>query len=324
MIAALEHVRFPDAVDFDTAHLQIRILGAVEPLPSGLSRIERAEDSRVTMPVVAIELNDERRVRYESVNAELASNKVLTKVAHAEGIEHCISCLFQLRRAHRLLVQIHGYETSTGGGVFVPTGNRAVLDVVVALARRRPSESLSADSTRVRGLETTTPGVTARLTTECGYCDARTRCVECSSAELARLRFAGAVMNTSAGYGAARLISTATAGFEFRPTNGTRLCGNARGYTLACPRAEALLHPRCRCIEGRTAYCAFLSTTRSPYRTRRSRRVEAGSGAVVSRLYFLWTYAALLTATRAVYDRHAVIVVRSRSWCNRGRNAKAT
>lgn len=117
------------------------------------------KESGVAMPVVTIELHNQRAGRDKGINAELAANEVLRLVGKAETVKDGIAKALYLVGLHLLLLGIHRYEHFTARRVSITASQRAIGNVIVAGlgTRGRPAKDLAAYLASVRCLPSCHP-----------------------------------------------------------------------------------------------------------------------------------------------------------------------
>jgi len=140
MLGLVAKNRLPQSEHTKPALREVGVLRLVERDAPALPRVWLGEAFGVTMPVVAVKLNDEVRVRDEGVDAELPGDEMLPQVEHAGLCEKAISAPFVAVGVRGLLRGVHRQEALARGRVRVATRERTVR----ALDGRRTRTRLAA------------------------------------------------------------------------------------------------------------------------------------------------------------------------------------
>lgn len=109
----------------------VGVLRCVKFNPLHLPCIQYREFFSIPMPVIAVKLDNQLTRRHESINAKLFAHHMLPEIRYADFIKNFVSYFFNRRCFHGLLNRIHSCKLFGSIGVFVPTSQRTVLDIIV-------------------------------------------------------------------------------------------------------------------------------------------------------------------------------------------------
>lgn len=99
---------------------------------------------RVSVPVIAVELDDRFCAWNEGVDAKASAYKLLALVPDVERFKHRVSKSLQIVRPHRGLTNIHFDEARGSGRIKVSAPHRTISRVAFVLARFRPFKFITA------------------------------------------------------------------------------------------------------------------------------------------------------------------------------------
>lgn len=141
-----------------TTSRHIGVLGFIEPLSFLLSSVQLRELFRMTVPVVAVKLNDDSGRWDKGINTEFVTNEILRGILNPQAIKDIIAdnlyfgrCLFDLLEA------IHIDEHNTSGGVGVAARKRTIGNIIPLIPGGRPSKVNPANLTSVSDLVSALP-----------------------------------------------------------------------------------------------------------------------------------------------------------------------
>lgn len=181
------HVGFPYPDDGVAGFRKISVLTAINGHTPALPTVWIGKPFWMAMPVVAVELDNKAEGRDMCVNAEFVEEKRLLVVLDADGVEDCVSSLFQFVEVSSHLVDIHLNEPVSPCWVCVAASGSAVCWLCVPLAGRGPLELAPASLARVYILVSTLPLylVSERAKEVCGFFKLTCLDVDRLSAEVA-------------------------------------------------------------------------------------------------------------------------------------------
>jgi len=144
MIGYALELALPNPDNAIAAGSHVRILGLVKGETPTLAIVKDGELCGVSVPVVAIELDDQAEGREEGINTELIADKILPLIGDTELIKKCIAETLKVVGVHRELFCIHMAQHDFALRVCVTAFEGTILDVVQLTARGRPPKSLAA------------------------------------------------------------------------------------------------------------------------------------------------------------------------------------
>ncbi len=161
-LAVTEQFGLPEAHHAIPACRHVGVLRGIQQYAFALPGVRLWKLRRVAVPVVAIELNNERGGRDEGVDTELSSNEVLREVLNATGVKNRVPGDLALSTpATTLLHNVHCDELLLLARVRVATGPRTVANSIDIgdRSRRRPMKRLAARLTSMTCLVATTMSI---------------------------------------------------------------------------------------------------------------------------------------------------------------------
>lgn len=166
MLRRFLYLALPDSDNAIATRGHVRILRFIKPDALGLALVGLRKLIRVSVPVIAVKLNDRIKGRHEGINAEFITDYVLSVIRNANGIKHGIASALQVVSFGGLLRGVHLHQLGAAFGVGIAARYRTILNVVSLSTRRRPPEFFTANCTDVERLVTPLPLVGVFLTTK--------------------------------------------------------------------------------------------------------------------------------------------------------------
>lgn len=189
MVWAFPDIAFPDMNDLVSASGHICILRDIKAYTLGLPLVWVWELLRMSMPVITINLNNQRMRRNECVNTELIIKEVLGLIRYTNDVQDNIHGAFEVIGTHGLLLGIHPTQQDGTVGVIVATSKRTIDDrVFVVLGPRwRPLKGFAAHLASMSRLIACLPFVSMAWATEPELTQLKSTLwqVECCSAKAA-------------------------------------------------------------------------------------------------------------------------------------------
>lgn len=167
MVDILLDVAFPKSNDSVAALFHIGILRLVQLGASLLSMIKSSIFGRITMPIVAIKLNDSIKRWDEGINTKLFSHQMLGNVLKIGFIKQRITEFFKfIWSRFLLLIKVHLYQAGFEIGIIISTSYRTVLNFPVIIMGCRFSKFFPANFANMISFVSSLPKVCTSHITE--------------------------------------------------------------------------------------------------------------------------------------------------------------
>jgi hypothetical protein len=157
MIGRTLDFAFPYPQNVISARFHISILRTIKCNAPTLPMVKRDELRRISMPVVAVKLNDRITRRHKSVNTKLVADKILRIVGYTDFVKHGISGALKVVWMHFELFGIHATQKQSTLRISITTGKRTIFDIVGLSTRWRPAKRYAANNTGIGVLVTALP-----------------------------------------------------------------------------------------------------------------------------------------------------------------------
>lgn len=144
MVHAPFHVAIPYPNNQESAGGHISILASVKHHPAFLPAVRLGKHLRITVPVVAIKLNNHAAPWDKSVYTEFATNEKLALMGNIHAIKHGVSGSFKGIWVSLALLDVHLKKHFPTLGIFITASYAAIGRVRDGFAGRGPQKPISA------------------------------------------------------------------------------------------------------------------------------------------------------------------------------------